>query len=136
MSLFAETTAILPDRDAAIVLYRSLKPWVGLNAADHPDGVRGSISRYLGLLGGPLKRLDEAAVHYEAALEINTDMRTRPWLAHTQNDYAQMLLSRGSAGGRDRADQLREAARTTCDELGMSLSAATIITAERKNHST
>jgi DNA-binding SARP family transcriptional activator len=126
MSLLAESAAALRDSDAAIVLYPLLKPWEGLNAADHPEAMRGSISRHLGLLSALLERLDQASAHYEAALSLNAKMRARPWLAHTQNDYAQTLLARRAAGDSKRANQLRAAARTTYRELGMNTHAAKI----------
>jgi tetratricopeptide (TPR) repeat protein len=126
MTLLAETAATVHDTGAAIVLYQLLKPWGRLNAADHPEGMRGSVSRYLGLLATTLERLDQAAAHYEAALTMNTNMGARPWLAHTQNDYAQILSDAVSSRDRQRANQLREAARSTCSELGISLHATTV----------
>jgi DNA-binding SARP family transcriptional activator len=126
MSLLAETAATLRDTDVAIGLYPLLKPWEGLNAADHPEAMRGSISRHLGLLSALLEGLDQASVHYEAALSMNTKMGARPWLAHTQNDYALTLLARCSPGDSKRADQLRDAARATYRELGMNTHAAKI----------
>jgi tetratricopeptide (TPR) repeat protein len=132
MGLLAETVALVRDGDAAIVLYQLLKPWQGLNAADHPEGMRGSISRHLGLLAAMLERMDEAAEHYEAALAMNTKMGARPWLAHTQNDYAQMLLTRGAPGDRERADQLRDAAHSTYRALGISTSVTGISAPRRK----
>jgi hypothetical protein len=53
-------------------------------------------------------------------------MGTRPWLAHTQTDYAQTLLARQAPGDSKRADQLRNAARTIYRELGMNTHAARI----------
>src|SRR3954453_22557251 len=60
MSLLAETSALLGDGASAAVLYRLLLPWAKCNAADHPEGIRGSISRYLGLLAATTKPCDEA----------------------------------------------------------------------------
>jgi tetratricopeptide (TPR) repeat protein len=106
MSLLAETAATLRDKEAARVLYRLLKPWGGLNAADHPEGMRGSISRHLGLLSALLERPNQAAAHYEAALAMNARMSARPWLARTQHDYAQMLLARNRGSDHARALEL------------------------------
>jgi tetratricopeptide (TPR) repeat protein len=132
MSLLAETAATLRDTDVALVLYPLLKPWAGLNAADHPEAMRGSLSRHLGLLSALLERLDQASAHYEAALSMNTKMGARPWLAQTQNDYAQTLLARRAPGDRERANQLRDAARTTYRELGMNTHAARISSPPRE----
>jgi tetratricopeptide (TPR) repeat protein len=124
MSLLAETAATLRDTDVAMALYPLLKPWEALNAADHPEAMRGSVSRHLGLLSAVLERLDQASAHYEAAVSMNTKMGARPWLAGTQDDYAMTLLARGAPGDSKRASQLRDAARATYRELGMSTQAA------------
>ncbi len=83
------------------------------------EGIRGSVSRYLGLLAAMRKRFDEAALHYEDALAMNERMKARPWLAHTQTDYSRLLDARGRPGDRKRAEALRDEARATCRELGM-----------------
>jgi hypothetical protein len=88
--------------------------------------MRGSISRHLGLLSALLERMDQASAHYEAALSMNAKMGARPWLAHTQADYAQTLIARRAAGDSKRANQLRAAARATYRELGMNIHAAKI----------
>jgi DNA-binding SARP family transcriptional activator len=119
MALLAETASTLHDSDASSVIYRLLKPWERLNAVDHPEAIRGSVSRYLGLVAATLERLDEAAAHYEAALTLNAKMGVRPWLAHTKNDYARMLLARHKPGDRQRALRLIGDARTTYLSLEM-----------------
>jgi DNA-binding SARP family transcriptional activator len=119
ISLLAETSALLRDPETAAVLYQLLKPWAALNVADHPEGIRGSVSRYLGLLAMTLERHGDAETHYQQAIAMNTDMGARPWLAHTQHDYARMLLHRSAAGDREQAHQLLPAASSTFDELGM-----------------
>jgi hypothetical protein len=50
---------------------------------------------------------------------MNTRMGARPWLAHTQDDYARMLLARAGPGDRERAQELLDAALATYRELGM-----------------
>jgi DNA-binding SARP family transcriptional activator len=117
MALLAETSSTLHDGDTAVVLYELLTPWERFNAVDHPEGMRGSVSRYLGLLAATLERVEEAVAHYEAAVTMNTNMGARPWLAYTQYDYAQLLSDHGSSSERRRADQLRDAARSICREL-------------------
>ena len=68
MSLLAETSALLADTASAVVLYRLLVPWGAFNAADHPEGIRGAVSRYLGLLATTMERWEDAERHFEAAL--------------------------------------------------------------------
>jgi tetratricopeptide (TPR) repeat protein len=71
-----------------------------------------------------LRRFEDAEHHFEEALEANERMGARPWLAHTQHDYAQMLVARGSAGDRQRAQQRLKQALTVYRELGMQPSTA------------
>jgi tetratricopeptide (TPR) repeat protein len=119
MSLLAETSALLADRDSAPVLYRLLLPWASFNVADTPEWMRGSVSRYLGLLAATLERRGDAAHHFEDALAANERMGARPWLAHTQHDYARMLLGRDGPGDHERARGLLDAALATYRELAM-----------------
>jgi tetratricopeptide (TPR) repeat protein len=120
MSFLAETAAIVGAREVAMTVYRLLEPWATFNAADTAEGIRGSVSRYLGLLAATMKRWCEAQRHFEEALEHNARMRTRPWLARTQTDYADLLLARNEAGDRERALALIEDARAIYRDLGMS----------------
>jgi hypothetical protein len=101
------------------VLYELLEPWAAFNAVDHPEGIRGSISRYLGILAATLRRWDDAAPRFEDALAMNERMGVRPWLARTQSGYARVLLARGRPTDRDRAAELEARAAATCRELGM-----------------
>jgi tetratricopeptide (TPR) repeat protein len=119
MSLLAETAALAGDVGSAAVLYDRLVPWGALNAVDQAEGCRGSIARYLGLLAALLERFDDAERHLEAGLAMNERMGFRPWLARTQDDFAQMLRARGEAGDEERAEELQAAAVATCAELGM-----------------
>ncbi len=119
MSLLAETSALVDNPYSASALYTLLLPWGALNVADMAEGIRGSVSRYLGLLAFTLSRWEDAARHFEDALAMNEKMGARPWLAHTQHDYARMLLARGGSGYRERAGELLDAALATYRELGM-----------------
>jgi DNA-binding SARP family transcriptional activator len=121
MSFLAETCTLLRKADSAASLYGLLLPHAALAAADHPEGFRGAISRYLGLLAMQLERWDDAARHFENAIAMNTRMGARPWLAHTQCDFARMLVERGEA---KRASELAAAALATYRELGMESYAA------------
>jgi class 3 adenylate cyclase/tetratricopeptide (TPR) repeat protein len=124
MSLLAETSALVGDGERASVLYGLLLPWAQLNVADMGEGIRGSVSRYLGLLAATMKRWEEAERHFEDAVAMNARMGARPWLAHAQSDYAQMLLGRDGPGDRERAQELLGAAIATYRDLGMESYAA------------
>ena len=119
MSLLAETAALLGQTECAAVLYRLLSSRATLNAVDQAEGIRGSVARYVGLLATTTERWDQAELHFEDALAMNARMNARPWLAHTQNDYARMLLARDSPGDRERAQALLDTARKTYLQLGM-----------------
>jgi hypothetical protein len=118
MSMLAEASALPGDSESAAVLYRLLVPWAEFSAADRPEGFRGSISRYLGILAATTRSWEEAEQHFEDAVATNTRMGARPWLAYTQNDYARMLQA-GVRGDRERAQAQLDAARKTYRELGM-----------------
>jgi tetratricopeptide (TPR) repeat protein len=118
MSLLAETSAILDDTDPAANIYELLLPWATLNVADAPEAIRGSVSRYLGILAALLEHWKEAMRHFEHALKMNERMGLRPWLAYTQHDYAQMLTHGGQM--QQRASEINEAAISACRDLGIS----------------
>ena len=81
--------------------------------------MRGSVSRYLGLLAWTISQPDDAARHFEDALEMNERMGALPWLAHSRADYARMLEARGGDGDGERARALAGAAIAGFRELGM-----------------
>jgi tetratricopeptide (TPR) repeat protein len=121
MSLAGEACAELGDAEAAAILYGQLLPFAGRQARTTTDGSVGAVDRYLALLAQILGRLDDADLHFRAALELNERMGARPWLARTQHDYARMLLARGAPGDRDEALELLIRAREISAELGMAL---------------
>jgi tetratricopeptide (TPR) repeat protein len=110
----------LRDVRRARLLYDLLLPYaersivVGFGIACY-----GAAARYLALLAATLGRPDEAAQHFEDALAVNARMGARPFLAHTQGEYAELLAARGQSGDAARAAALREEARRTAAELGM-----------------
>jgi len=71
------------------------------------------------LLFSTTSGVEEAEGHFEEALEMNARMGAKPYLAHTQHEYARMLLARGNAGNREKAMSLLEEALAISRELGM-----------------
>ena len=67
----------------------------------------------------PMAKWEDAAQHFEDALEMNARMNARPWLAYTQHQYADMLLSRQQRGDHHKATSLLHEALNTACELGM-----------------
>jgi tetratricopeptide (TPR) repeat protein len=120
MTYLVDICTFLVDRARADTLYRILIPFAGNNVVVG-DGAAcyGALSRYLGALATTLQRWDDAARHFEDALAMNARMDARTWLAHTQEQYAAMLLARRDSGDRDKAAALLNAALVTTRELGM-----------------
>jgi hypothetical protein len=50
---------------------------------------------------------------------MNRDLQAWPWLAHTQCDFATMLLHRGRTADVARAEELLSEASATANRLGM-----------------
>jgi tetratricopeptide (TPR) repeat protein len=120
LSYLADVCNFLKDCGRAETLYKILLPFAGRNVVMGSGAVcHGALSRYLGALATTLERWDEAARHFEAALAMNARMDTCVWLAHTQAQYATMLLARRKPGDRKKASALLDAALATARELGM-----------------
>jgi DNA-binding SARP family transcriptional activator len=124
LSVLAEVAEHLNDRERAAVLHRLLLPYGRLNALSAGELAVGSVARYLGILASTGSQWDDGARHFEDALAMNARMGARPWLAHTQRDYARMLLDRDAAGDREMAQLLLAKALATYEELGMPTPAA------------
>ena len=119
LAFVADAVDTLADVQAAAVLYDLLVPYAHLNAINADEVGTGSVSRTLGVLAAALSRWDDGARHFDAALVHNQHMGALPWLAHTQHDYARMLLARDMPGDREYAQQLLIAATEQYERLGM-----------------
>ena len=119
MSLLSEIAYQLRDQPRAEILYIRLLPYANRSAFGPIEGCLGSVARYLGLLAAVCHRYEDAEAQFEKALASNARMKARPWLAHTQHDYAVMLLQRDDSRDREKARVLLEAALEACGELEM-----------------
>jgi predicted ATPase/class 3 adenylate cyclase len=119
MTLAADACHYLGEVECAAVLYDRLHPYGNHNATVPPELSRGSISRSLGILAAVMSNWPQAAEHFEHALEQNSRMGARPWVAHTSDDYARMLLDRDEPADRVRAEELLGSAQRACEGLGM-----------------
>ncbi len=120
MTYLVDVCTFLGDKARAAVLYQLLLPYAGHTVViGSAVACYGALSRYLGALATTLARWDEAAQHFEDALAMNTRMEAWPWLAHTQHQYATMLLARDQPGDGEKARELLKAALLTARELGM-----------------
>ena len=113
-----ELAAMLEDEQCAASLYEKFLPYSGQVVAGMIACCLGSVDRHLGMAATVLGRWEEAEAHFEAALVIDTGMRSPPLLARTRYWYARMLATR-PGGDRQRATALADKARATAVELGM-----------------
>jgi transcriptional regulator with XRE-family HTH domain/tetratricopeptide (TPR) repeat protein len=120
MLYLAEVCAFLGDAPRAALLYQHLRPYagrtivVGFNAA-----FLGAADHYLGLLCATQGRWSEAEQHYLEALSLSSRLEAWPWVAHTQFEYAALLLKRGRPPDQGYAQQLLDQALETAGRLGM-----------------
>ena len=128
MSLLPEACRYLGDVERAPALYELLRLYARHNAVAIPELCRGSVSRGLGILAGVMSAPEQAAEHFEDALEMNSTMGTRPWVAYTKHDYARMLFAESGRTGTVRAAELLASAHATCDDLGMTALGAKVVT--------
>jgi hypothetical protein len=77
-------------------------------------------------------RWQEAESHFEQALAMNAKMAAKPWLAHTQFQYAHMLLERSTDGDLERARMRLDESETLARQLGMRALETRIATARRQ----
>ena len=97
----------------------ALMIWPGLNMAAGLILSVGAASRQLGLLAATRGRWEQAEAHFKDGMEMNARMGALPWLAHTEHEYARMLVARDEVGDRETALELLSNALTTAEELGM-----------------
>jgi len=119
-TILAEVCAQLKDARRASLLYDLLLPYADQTAVIGDQAAcNGAVSRYLGLLATTMCDWDVAARHFEAAIEMNERMGARPFVAHSQQDFAAMLLARGEPADRERAHAYLDEAEATAKRLGM-----------------
>jgi DNA-binding CsgD family transcriptional regulator len=120
LAYLAQACAIVRDLARADELYALLLPWKGRNLVAASMVVcYGPADRLLGMLSSVPRRWDIAARHFEAAIEMNRLQGSSPWLAHSQHEYAVMLLERSRQGDRQRACTLLASALQLAQNLGM-----------------
>jgi tetratricopeptide (TPR) repeat protein len=124
ITFLVEVCAMLGDRDRAEVLYRLLSPYATYAVVAGEWASLGAGSRFLGQLAATMSRWHQAESHFDQALAMNARMGAKPWLAHTQYQYAHMLLARsagagGAAGDIQRVRTLLDEAAKISQQLGM-----------------
>ncbi|MDQ3549753.1 MAG: hypothetical protein M3439_13145, partial [Chloroflexota bacterium] len=121
VALLSSTSLVSGDADIATMFYELLQPYAGRNVV-RPASIYcfGPVSHYLGLLAATLNYLEAAERHFEDAIAMNRRMGTRPYLAHSQYAFGQMLAKRGEPRDRDRGRQLTRQALESAQQLAMS----------------
>lgn len=93
IDMLAQVCAHLGDAVRAKRLYELLAPYAKQVAVvAFADACHGAVARSLGLLATTLRRWQDAARHFEDAVAINTRLGALPYLARTQQQYAEVLL--------------------------------------------
>jgi tetratricopeptide (TPR) repeat protein/ABC-type lipoprotein export system ATPase subunit len=120
LSFVAEVAVSLGDTEAAQAIYDLMLVYKDMTiTAGVATVCFGAASRYLGMLAVALGDFKKAAEHFEHALEMNAASGSRPWLAHTQAEYANQLLKTGSKKALQKASSLSEQAWKIAAELDM-----------------
>ena len=116
----AEVCDVLGDAERAEELYDMLLPYAELVlVVGNATACLGATARYLGQLATVMERYDDAGEHFRFADDLNRRTAARPWLAHSNYEFARMLIRRGDTGDRGTALELLGDAESTSRELGM-----------------
>ena len=119
LTYLTDACVAVGDATVAALLYPELAPLAGSNVmVGHLVAYYGAADRYLGMLAGTLGEWELAEEHFEQALAANLAMEARTWLAHTNYEYARMLLAHGDENS-DRAQVLLLEADRLARVIGM-----------------
>lgn len=125
LAYLAEIVSAVGEPEWAARIYDAYLPYSGLAAlSGFGSHCPGAVDRYLGQLSATLRHWDEAERHYDAALGLETGLRSPPLLARTRYWYGRMLLDRNRAGDAERARDLLTSVVETAELLGMTRLAA------------
>lgn len=120
ITYLAEVCVYLQDRGAAAALRNFLLPHDGYNIVVGAfTACHGAAARLIGMLEALMELWDEAERHFNSAIEMNDRQGAKPWLAHSQYEYARMLLKRDAEGDRNKASQMLLSSQMIASELGM-----------------
>ncbi len=117
LTYLADAASAVAHQGVASLVYPLLAPLAGRNVMiGHGVACYGAADRYLGMLAATLGDTDDAASHFEAALQLNRQMGADTWLAHTTYEYGRMLLAHGDS---DRGQQQLAEAALLAEAVGM-----------------
>jgi DNA-binding CsgD family transcriptional regulator/tetratricopeptide (TPR) repeat protein len=93
LTYITDACSAVGDEETAALVYPALEPLTGKNVmVGNLVTCYGAADRYLGMLARTLGEWDRAEEHFERAIELNRQMRAATWLAHTQYEYARLIL--------------------------------------------
>jgi tetratricopeptide (TPR) repeat protein len=121
ITMLATVTSFLHDRNRSREAYELLLPHANTCLVAISLVCEGSTSRPLGMLATTLARYDDAELYFQQALTMNAQIRSPLLIAHTQHDYAHMLLLRNHAGDNHKALQLLTEVLATAEQLGLKM---------------
>jgi tetratricopeptide (TPR) repeat protein len=116
--LLSELCCYFGDKSRAETLRNLLAPFADRNATYLGLISLGSVAAFLGKLEALRGRFQEAAAHFEHAIEFNDRIRARPWLAEAQYEFGRMLSTENSIRDRQRAVGLLASAREIASSIG------------------
>jgi tetratricopeptide (TPR) repeat protein len=119
LSVLGEVAARVAAGEHAEALYGLLEPHAARHALNFAEISTGAVARTLGLLCAAMGYRDNAERHFQQALELNASITALPWLAHTEHDYAVMVLRGGRASDRTLGRELLARAAGTYAQAGM-----------------
>ena len=114
-----ETAIIFADVERAEQLSRLLKPYMRANLFGlYGSHSHGSVAHHLGRLASFLEEWKDANEYFDVAASLHAEWGLRLYSAYSDYAWAEMLLRRGMADDRRRADELLEQAETLAEEVG------------------
>lgn len=120
ISLLAHVASFAKDERACRELYERLTPYAGtFVTVGNATVCLGSASRALGLVSDVLGKTREADDSFAHALHCEHTAGMRLWRAHTQYEYAGVLLERGGTAHRQEARALLADAAATAEDLSV-----------------
>jgi hypothetical protein len=117
LAYLTEACAFLGDAQRAAQLYEMLLPFQHRLIVLVPVACYGPASHYLGLLSATTGDADGARRHFEAAIELSTQLGMKQYLARTQLAYAELQVDQGECGSAPR--ELLEQSLEICKSLDM-----------------
>jgi class 3 adenylate cyclase len=136
MWFLSEAAGELRDAPRAESLYEMLAPYESRCMTMDTACCGGSVARPLGRLAATCGRFEAAERHFQTALEVNERIRSAPWVAWTEFDYARMLFARGAEDDEENGSIRLGRAFDTARRLGMKALEDRCLAVERERHKT